>query len=144
MVGAAISLKKALRAVAAIESRNSFFCSRPPVRKTGFTLVELVAVLGILGILAGVVTLSLTGALTRGEATACEQEHSAIESAVWMYYGEHGQQWPTSDGAMPGDIDFDLLVGGYIERVPSSQAECHWQIDCCGGVISVEAACPCD
>lgn len=109
----------------------------------GFTLIELLMSLTIVAILAGVVSLSVTGALERAETTACQLEQSAIQSAVWMYYAEHGREWPATD-ELPANVDFDKLIPGYIEKTPSSQAECDWEIDCCGNVVPGTGTCPCE
>lgn len=128
-------------------------------RRKGFTLIEILIVMIILGVLAAVVTLSLTGAMGRGEATACQQEYLALRTAVVMYQAEHNMAVPGeargdagdlftgtwSGGEYTPDDDGDELVDdGYIEGVPSSDEKCDWQVDG-GGMVYTEESddCPC-
>ena len=51
----------------------------------GFTLIELLVVVTILGILAGIVTLSLVGLTTHANVQACNQEKATIQAALDAY-----------------------------------------------------------
>jgi prepilin-type N-terminal cleavage/methylation domain-containing protein len=53
--------------------------------QAGFTLVELLIVVAILGILAGIVTLSLIGLTGTAHTQACNQEKSTVQAAVDAY-----------------------------------------------------------
>lgn len=127
-------------------------------RRKGFTLIEILIVMIILGVLAAVVTLSLTGAMGRGEATACQQEYLALRTAVVMYQAEHNMELPDDEGDLFGDwTDCDTppdigWADGYLEDVPSSDCKCDWQIILAvggtptpGGTVCSEdyADCPC-
>jgi prepilin-type N-terminal cleavage/methylation domain-containing protein len=48
----------------------------------GFTLIELLVVVTILGILAGIVTLSLVGLTTNASAQACNQEYRTVQAGI--------------------------------------------------------------
>lgn len=110
--------------------------------KKGFTMVELLIVLAILAILAGVVALSLTMYIGRGEEEACRVEKRDIEAAVFSYYHEN-LKWPTDEGG-PGDIDFTKLMGDYLDDTPASDESCLWQIAENGAVVPGGEDCPCD
>ena len=48
----------------------------------GFTLIELLVVVTILGILAGIVTLSLVGLTTNSNVQACNSEYKTVQAAL--------------------------------------------------------------
>lgn len=75
----------------------------------GFTMIELLIVIAILGILAAVVVPNLAGFIGAGNAAAANQEVATVETGAMAYYAEH-QAWPTdSDG---------LVTGGYVSATP--------------------------
>lgn len=51
----------------------------------GFTLIELLVVVTILGILAGIVTLSLVGLTTHSNVQACNAEYKTVQAALDAY-----------------------------------------------------------
>jgi prepilin-type N-terminal cleavage/methylation domain-containing protein len=55
----------------------------------GFTLIELMIVIIILGILAGVVIFSVNGITNRGEVAACKTDLRSIETAVEAYSAQN-------------------------------------------------------
>ncbi len=56
----------------------------------GFTLVELLVVISILGILAAVVVFSVTGISNKGNNSACQTDSSEIRTAVAAYQAQNG------------------------------------------------------
>ena len=52
----------------------------------GFTLVELLIVIVILGILATVTVFAVRGITTRAQTNACDVERRALETAVEAFY----------------------------------------------------------
>lgn len=56
----------------------------------GFTLIELMIVIVILGILAGIVIFAVGGITDRGSVAACKTDLKTIEVAVEAYYAKHG------------------------------------------------------
>ena len=66
-------------------------------RKTrGFTLVEILAVVVILGILASVVVPRVLASSATAKTNACYQNKAVINTAVEKYYFETGT-WPLDD-----------------------------------------------
>ncbi len=57
----------------------------------GFTLVELLVVIVILGVLAGVVVFAVGGLRARSSAAACATDHAALESAEELYLAQNGR-----------------------------------------------------
>ncbi|MGN6693258.1 MAG: type II secretion system protein [Aquihabitans sp.] len=77
----------------------------------GFTLVELLVVIVILGILAAVVVFSVKGITGKGKASACETEKHTVETAVEAYNAQYGS-YPGSTGP---------LVGTFLKKAPSTE-----------------------
>jgi prepilin-type N-terminal cleavage/methylation domain-containing protein len=52
----------------------------------GFTLVELLIVIVILGVLAAVTVFAVRGITAEAEETTCDAEKRALETAVYAYF----------------------------------------------------------
>ena len=57
--------------------------------ESGFTLVELLIVIAILGILAGVVVFSVAGIQDNSQTAACKTEASTVKGAEEAYYAKN-------------------------------------------------------
>lgn len=60
-------------------------------REGGFTLVELMVVIVLIGLLAGVVSVGVFGVLKKGRITAAVGQIKEIEKAIAMYKMETGR-----------------------------------------------------
>jgi len=89
----------------------------------GFTLVELLVVIVILGILAAVVVFAVGGSTDKAQKSSCEAERSAVASAVEAYRA--------SVGEYPGSIE-SLTSGGdkFLRDAPS------WYATSGGGTLT--------
>jgi general secretion pathway protein G len=88
----------------------------------GFTLVELLIVIIILGVLAGIVVFSVQAFQNRGETAACKADFKSVETALEAYYAQNSDYPATDDGnpATKTDGLQGLVTGGYLKEVPSS------------------------
>jgi prepilin-type N-terminal cleavage/methylation domain-containing protein len=77
----------------------------------GFTLVELLIVIVILGILATVTVFAVRGITDKGQENSCDVELRSIETATEAYFANTG-----SDAAAMTD-----LVGTYLKSDPSAR-----------------------
>lgn len=73
---------------------------------SGFTVLELMIVLVIIGILAGIVGLNLIGAAEKAKISATQTSMKTIEAALKMYRVENNSYPPTNPGLA-------VLVGRY-------------------------------
>jgi prepilin-type N-terminal cleavage/methylation domain-containing protein/prepilin-type processing-associated H-X9-DG protein len=95
---------------------------RPRRRNAGFTLVEMLIVLGIIGLLAGILLPGLTAARKAAQVTKCLNNLRQIGLAVTQYVNDNGQTLPTGqatniwdDPASPrGRLDRNLLGGSRV------------------------------
>ena len=71
-------------------------CNRRNHRPAGFSLVEVMIVLVIIGLMAGVVTLSVRTYLVRAKVNTARREIATLCDALETWYAETGQ-YPTSD-----------------------------------------------
>lgn len=89
----------------------------------GFTLVELLVVIVLLGIIATVTVFAVRGVSTRGQTNACRMDRRMLETAVEAYLvGE-------STSALASEAE--LVTAGYL-RTPSP----NFDIDAGGNVVA--------
>lgn len=95
-------------------------CCRRPRRAapaaSAFTLVELMVVLVIIGLLAGMVTLNVRTYLIKAKQNTARQEVATICSALETFYAEYGR-YPTNEEGLdmltkPNDRFPDALLQG--------------------------------
>jgi len=72
------------------------FKTEKPNRRGGFTLVELLVVIGIIAILAGLVTPAVMKSLSSSRAAAVKAEIELLNTALMNYKNEYGS-FPPSD-----------------------------------------------
>ncbi|MEM9348589.1 MAG: prepilin-type N-terminal cleavage/methylation domain-containing protein [Planctomycetota bacterium] len=84
--------------------------ARKMVRK-GFTLVEILIVVVILGILAAIVIPQFTNASEAAKASSVLSQLQTLRSQVELYKNQHNNEYPTSDGTLAGTWDWTKMTG---------------------------------
>ena len=99
---------------------------RHDARRLGFTLLEVLLVLAILGVIAAMVVPNLLGRQEEAYRKATRTNIAGLENAVKQYAAEHDGEFPSGNG----DTVFQLLLNpevdpqtqkqraSYLERLP--------------------------
>ena len=90
---------------------NKNLLTKVKKNKKGFTLIELVVVIAILGILAALAIPRFTGTQLRAQERTHNANVRTIQSAVALFEAE--------EGALPADIN-ELVTENYLEAVPNN------------------------
>lgn len=70
--------------------------------RAGFSLIELLVVISVIGILAGLVLVNLVGVRGRADDARAKSDLKSLKTALRLYYNDY-QQYPAgSNGAMMG------------------------------------------
>lgn len=86
---------------------------RRKIAEEGFTLVELMVVIVIIGLLATVVIINVMPATDRAATTKARADIATLEQAIDMYRLDH-LRYPTSQEGLQA-----LVAGNYIRRLPN-------------------------
>lgn len=79
------------------------------MRRSGFTLIELIVVLAIVALLASIVAPRYLNALDNGREAALRASLNAMRDAIDKYTADNGHY--------PDSLD-DLVGHGYLKRIP--------------------------
>jgi general secretion pathway protein G len=96
----------------------------------GFTLVELLIVIVILGILATVTVFAVRGITDQGKASTCAADKKTLETAVEAFYAQNGlASIPTEAGLVPSFLhstspNYDIDATGNVVAQASNTNGC--------------------
>src|ERR1700735_5544271 len=80
----------------------------------GFTLVELLVVIGIIAILAGVALGPITNGIKKAKESSGVQSAHALGLAMYSAANDNNQLYPDVSGGDASNIAKTLLGGGYV------------------------------
>ena len=83
-----------------------------------FTLIELLAVIGIIGVLAALLFPAIKLALQKAEIAQAQNDVKNIETAVKSFYTEYGK-WPNGNGGS-ADFSYGAFSTPYAPSYPSA------------------------
>ena len=118
--------------------------------RTGFTLIEILIVVVILGILAAVVIPQFTNAADDASVSSARTQLQTMRSQIELYRAQNGA-YPTANGAnASGDEDSngvqnqwdDLIAGSYMRSSPSWPANFSENYDATTGDFTLTLASP--
>lgn len=92
----------------------------------GFTLVELLVVIVILGILAAVVVFAVNGISDKGQTAACDTDKQTLRTAVEAYRAKNG--------AATNPTEAQLVAGGLLSTESS-----YYDISYSGSTLTLTA-----
>ena len=94
-----------------------------PLAARGFTLLEIMVVVVIIGLLASVVILNILPNVDKAKVTKAKEDIQSLETALTMYYLDNSK-YPTNEQGLaalvtqPTDPTIrNWKPGGYIERI---------------------------
>jgi len=91
------------------------------VAKKGFTLVEILIVVIILGILAAIVIPQFTEASAEARVSSLVTNLQTIRSQLLLYKTQHLENYP-ADGAGEGDVQFTAEMCTYSDKTGTTNA----------------------
>ena len=86
--------------------------------KRGFTLIELMIVVAIIGILAAIAIPKFSQLITKGNEANTKGNLGALRSALSIYYGD-------TEGTIPTTLDSLAVNGKYLQNIPISYSSTH-------------------
>lgn len=106
--------------------------------ESGFTLVELLIVIVILGVLAGIVVFAVSGINDKGDASACKADAKTVEVASEAYYARNGSYATAIDDATHSAT---TLVGAKLLREAPSNSGYTITYHADTGKVTASGAC---
>lgn len=84
------------------------------INQTGFTLLELMVVVAIIGILSSIATIKYADLLRKADEGGLQGNLGAVRSAISIYYAD-------TDGVYPQSLSFLVLNARYLREMPTAK-----------------------
>ncbi len=82
-------------------------------KSLGFTLIEILVVVSIIGILAALLLANMVGIRERAADTRVKNNAAQLKNALRLYYNDN-QTYPASSGTDPCDTTLSGILANYI------------------------------
>jgi prepilin-type N-terminal cleavage/methylation domain-containing protein len=102
----------------------------------GFTLVEVLIVIAVIGVLAAVVVFAVRGMADRGQSTACRSDASTIAQAAEAYFAQNSVQVLPPTGGTADRFELTVVSAGLLTR-----ASTYYDLKADGTVVTTGAPC---
>lgn len=92
-------------------------------RKDGFTLLELIIVVGIVGVLAAISVVKFVQLIDKAREAATKANLGTLRIAIAIYFADTKGIWPrelTTNTWSNGDEFFPAFIPTYIQRIPKA------------------------
>lgn len=112
-------------------------------KEKGFTMIELVMVIVIIGILAAIAIPRFMDLRASANRAACQQSGGALRAAISNFYASNMINSPGDATPWPGACT-NTVLGTYVQSWPSAPTSATWNTHYASGtgVLDVDAACP--
>lgn len=77
--------------------------------RRGFTLVEMLIVIAVIGVLGGIITTAAVGAIKNGRSKRADAMCVALEQGIAAYYAQEGK-WPDRIESAASNMDSDTYT----------------------------------
>jgi prepilin-type N-terminal cleavage/methylation domain-containing protein len=102
------------------------------LNKKGFTLIELMIVVAIIGILAAIAIPKFASIIERSKEGATKGNIAALKSAISIYYGNQSGIWPTQLALLgaSANIGSDAMLGfsSYLNPIPFVEVTAQFDV----------------
>jgi len=110
-------------------------------RRSGFSLVELMVVIVIIGLLAGVTTISVRSYMIRSKQNITKLEISKVANALDTFYSEFGR-YPTNEEGLEALVEeSDRFPDGLLNKLPKDAWGYPFEYHCPGRSDPFEVIC---
>ncbi len=89
--------------------------------KKGFTLIELMIVVAIIGVLAAVAIPKFADLIRKAQEAACKGQLGAMRSALSIYYGNEEGVWPQVSASTNDTVLSAAIAPTYIQAIPNAK-----------------------